>query len=66
LCDDLSDQDEAHIKSDIEKSYNALLVLVQWIDYMGYLKKGYPNLFMFAIATNPLTNKNSKREPSQG
>ena len=60
---DLSDQDEAHIKSDIETAYIALLV--QWIDYMGYLQRAYPNLFMFAIATNPLTTRPSNRESSQ-
>ncbi len=60
---DLSDQDEAHIKSDIETAYIALLV--QWIDYMGHLWKSYPNLFMFAIATNPLTTRPPKRESLQ-
>ncbi len=33
---DLSDQDAAHIKSDIDIAYNALLV--QRIEYMGYLQ----------------------------
>ncbi len=60
---DLSDQDAAHIKSDIDIAYNALLV--QWIEYMGYLQRGYPHLFRFKVATNPLTTRASNRKSSQ-
>ncbi|MFC1855603.1 hypothetical protein ACFL2A_03560 [Thermodesulfobacteriota bacterium] len=54
----LCDKDYSHIKFDIWKSYKALLI--EWVEYMEYLKNGYPYLFSFTVAINPLTKKNKE------
>ena len=48
---DLPDTDYAHLAGDSHRAY-AILVL-QWFDYMIYLKKNYPYLFSLAIRKNP-------------
>ena len=43
--------DTAHLKGDLTRAYD--LLIVQWLDYMIYLKKRYPYLFSLATRTNP-------------
>lgn len=43
--------DYKHLAGDIKRVYGQLVV--QWLDYMRYLKGNYPFLFSFAMRTNP-------------
>ena len=47
----LPETDYSHLAGDIHRAY-AILVL-QWLEYMRYLKKNYPYLFSLAIRKNP-------------
>ncbi len=49
--------DLAHISNDIRNAYVPLVH--QWLDYMLYLKKNYPNLFSFASRMNPFVKNSS-------
>jgi hypothetical protein len=44
--------DYEHLSVDIKRAY--ILLLVEWLSYMKYLKDYYPYLFSLAIRTNPL------------
>lgn len=48
---DLPDHDREHLKGDIKRMYGQLII--QWVDYIRYLKGNYPYLFSFAVRTNP-------------
>jgi voltage-gated potassium channel len=43
--------DIAHIAVDAKRAYG--LLVLQWIDYLQFLKTKYPFLFSFALRTNP-------------
>jgi len=43
--------DQAHLAGDIKRVYD--LLIIEWLDYMKYLKKNYPFLFSLALRTNP-------------
>lgn len=47
----LAEDEYNHLSSDIERAY--LLLIYEWVAYMGHLKKEYPFLYSFAIRTNP-------------
>ncbi|MCK9580821.1 MAG: hypothetical protein M0Q92_10290 [Methanoregula sp.] len=47
----LPDSDCAHISVDISRVYERLIV--QWLDYMEYLKNNYPYLCSLEMRTNP-------------
>ncbi len=47
----LPETDYQHLSGDIKRAYQQLIL--QWLDYMKYLKKDYPYLFSLAIRTNP-------------
>jgi len=47
----LPDSDRHHIAGDITRAY--ILLVHQWLEYMGHLKKHYPYLFSLAIRINP-------------
>jgi len=47
----LPDSDRHHIAGDITRAY--ILLVHQWLEYMGHLKNHYPYLFSLAIRTNP-------------
>jgi len=47
----LPPNDRAHLANDMKRSYR--LLVLQWIDYMHYLKGHYPYLFSLAMRTNP-------------
>ncbi len=54
---DLPATDISHLAGDIQRVY-AILV-VQWLEYMNYLKKNYPYLFSLAMRKNPFDEKAS-------
>lgn len=47
----LPDTDYAHLSGDIKRVYEKLIL--QWLDYMEYLKNNYPYLFSLEMRTNP-------------
>jgi hypothetical protein len=47
----LPESDYNHLSIDIKRAYSALIL--QWLDYMKYLKHDYPYLFSLAMRTNP-------------
>jgi len=59
--DRLSEADSRHISKDIKRAYD--LTLLEWADYMKYMKENYPYLFALAIRTNPF---NSRTMPGIG
>ena len=52
----LTQQDFSHVSEDIERAYK--LVILQWIDYMRYLKRFYPYIFGFAVKKSPFAEDN--------
>lgn len=53
----LPDSDIQHLSGDIQRVYGHLVL--QWLDYMKYLKKDYPYLFSLAMRTNPFDEEAS-------
>jgi hypothetical protein len=49
--DELPDADITHLAGDISRVYG--LLVVQWVNYMQYLKNNYPYMFSLAMRTNP-------------
>jgi hypothetical protein len=47
----LPESDLKHIEGDIKRAYSILVL--EWLDYMKYLKNNYPYLFSLAMRTNP-------------
>lgn len=47
----LPETDYQHLAGDIKRAYHGLIL--QWLDYMKYLKHDYPYLFSLATRTNP-------------
>jgi hypothetical protein len=47
----LPESDLTHLSGDVRRVYG--LLVVQWLDYMNYLKDNYPYLFSLAMRTNP-------------
>lgn len=47
----LIEDDYNHLSNDIERAY--ILLIYEWVAYMGHLKKEYPFLYSFAMRTNP-------------
>jgi hypothetical protein len=43
--------DYEHLALDIERAY--ILLIMEWLDYMGHLKDSYPYLFSLSMRTNP-------------
>jgi hypothetical protein len=54
---DLPESDYRHLAVDIERVYR--LLVLEWLDYMKYLKASYPYLFSFAMRTNPFEERAS-------
>jgi hypothetical protein len=48
---ELPGSDIAHLAGDVSRAYSRLVI--EWIDYMQYLKGHYPYLFSLAMRTNP-------------
>jgi len=53
----LPDTDHQHLAGDIKRVYQQLVL--QWWDYMKYLKDNYPYLFSLAMRTNPFDQEAS-------
>jgi hypothetical protein len=53
----LPENDQRHLTVDICRVYHMLII--QWLEYMHYLKKNYPYLFSFALRTNPFDEQAS-------
>jgi hypothetical protein len=47
----LSVEDGTHIAGDIQRAH--VILIMEWLAYMGHLKKNYPYLFSLAVRTNP-------------
>jgi hypothetical protein len=47
----LPENDIKHLLGDMKRAYRA--IIFEWIEYMKYLKTGYPYLFSLAMRTNP-------------
>lgn len=47
----LPETDYQHLSGDMNRAYR--LLLMEWLDYMKYLKMSYPYLFSLALRTNP-------------
>jgi hypothetical protein len=47
----LSPADEAHLRVDVRRAYNALLA--EWLLYAEHLKADYPYLFSLVVRTHP-------------
>ncbi|MFO7738381.1 MAG: potassium channel family protein [Desulfatiglandaceae bacterium] len=48
----LPDTDHAHLAGDIKRAYR--LLVMEWLGYLGHLKKHHPYLFSLALRINPL------------
>jgi hypothetical protein len=55
--EDLPESDLDHLALDIERAYSRLVI--EWLDYMKYLKHNHPYLFSLAMRTNPFDTKSS-------
>ncbi|HNX82117.1 MAG TPA: hypothetical protein PKL77_08245 [Candidatus Omnitrophota bacterium] len=51
----LPETDYQHLAGDIKRAYHSLIL--EWLDYMKYLKSDYPYLFSLALRTNPFDAK---------
>jgi hypothetical protein len=47
----LKTPDLVHISGDLQRAF--VLLVVEWMGYMGHLKEQYPYLFSLAVRTNP-------------
>jgi voltage-gated potassium channel len=47
----LPETDLAHLAGDIKRAYR--LLVLEWLGYLGHLKRHYPYLFSLALRTNP-------------
>ena len=53
----LPDTDQEHLAGDIKRIY--VLLVHQWLNYMGHLKNNFPYLFSLAMRTNPFDQEAS-------
>jgi hypothetical protein len=53
----LPDSDLMHLSGDIQRVYGQLVM--QWLNYMDYLKTSYPYLFNLAVRNNPFDPESS-------
>lgn len=56
----LMDYEKIHIRNDICCAYNRLLL--QWVDYMQYLKGVYPELFVKALINSPFDSRTKEEK----
>ncbi len=55
--DDLPDADMRHLETDVKRVYR--VIIIQWLLYLGHLKKNYPYLFSLSLRTNPFDSEAS-------
>jgi hypothetical protein len=53
----LPDSDQVHLAGDIKRVY--VLLVHQWVNYMGHLKDNFPYLFSLAMRINPFDQEAS-------
>jgi len=53
----LPENDQRHLTGDVCRAYR--LLIIQWLEYMHYLKGHYPYLFSLAVRTNPFDEQAS-------
>lgn len=51
----LTKKDREHLANDIKRAYEHLVI--EWLNYMNYLKNNYPYLFSLAMRLNPFDEK---------
>lgn len=56
----LEDYEKIYIESDINKLYK--LLCQRWVNYMIYLKKYYPQVFIKSLVNSPFDNRNKKEK----
>ncbi|NVM02604.1 MAG: two pore domain potassium channel family protein [Candidatus Helarchaeota archaeon] len=56
----LTEMDRNNLIVDIKRVYH--LLIIQWFEYMKYLKDNYPYLFSYSIRTNPFSKGTSQAE----
>ena len=49
--DHLPDSDRKHLAGDMKRAY--VLIVQEWLAYMGHLKREYPYLYSLSMRTNP-------------
>lgn len=52
----LPESDITHLKGDLTRAYN--LLIIEWLSYMKHLKLDYPYLYSIAVRTNPFSDAN--------
>jgi len=57
----LPENDQRHLTGDICRVYR--LLIIQWVEYMHFLKGHYPYLFSLAVRTNPFDEQASVMIP---
>lgn len=55
----LHERDSEHLTGDIKRAY--IQLILEWLEYMKYLKNDYPYLYSLAVRTNPF-NPNASAE----
>lgn len=61
--DVIAQADRAHIEGDVKRAF--LLLIPEWLLYLGHLKEDYPYLYSLAVRTNPF-DPNAKVEIPEG
>lgn len=57
-CLEIEEYEKTHIESDMAVAYRYLTI--EWCEYMSYLNKNYPNLFIKALINNPFDTRDKK------
>lgn len=57
--EDLPETDVDHLSIDILRAYK--LLILEWLDYIGYLNNDYPYLFSLAVRKNPFIGSKDVR-----
>ena len=59
-CDKIEAFELEHLASDMAVAYKYLTL--EWCEYMNYLNKNYPRLFVRALIDNPFDNRDKKEK----
>jgi len=55
----LSEDDIRHLTKDVKRAYD--IIVLEWIQYLIYLKNDYPYLYSSAVAVNPFLSGFEKK-----
>lgn len=61
-CEDVEKYEMEHIAADLSIAYRYLTI--EWCQYMKYLSKNYPRLFVKALINNPFDNRDKRIKDS--